>query len=161
MNDALTLVLELAGKFPSQYINMPFDSAVFFNGELVWFGTAGIYEETGSLDGAAAISAWVDTPLHDFGRGGQTSIEAFRIAFETADDLSLTLYGDENESTARTFTIVPVKTGQVQQEVTQTLQKYLYGKARYWKVRVANVDGGDFSLDELALAPVFLKRRSQ
>jgi hypothetical protein len=159
MSDRLTIAMNTNNKAPSQYLSIPFDSAVELNGKLVWFGETGVFEEGGATDNDEEILAWVDTPIHDFGRREQKSIEAFDVGYESSGSLALTLYGDEDVINARSFTLMQSKTGQVQQDGTQTLKKYRYGKARYWKVRIANVDGCDFSVDYLALAPVVLKRR--
>ena len=158
MSDRLTIALNLKNKAPSQYLDMPFDSAVEFNGKLVFFGETGIFEEGGQTDNGTVINAWIDTPIHDMGRREQKSIEAFDVGYETAGELTLTLYGDEDIEHAREFILAPVREGQVQQDGVRTLKKYRWGKARYWKVRVANVEGCDFSLDYLALAPVVYKR---
>lgn len=159
MSDRLTIAMNTTNKAPSQYLSMPFDSAVEFNGKLVWFGEDGVFEESGSTDNGVEILAWFDTPIHDFGRREQKSIEAFDVGYEASGVIELTLYGDEDAVNARTFPLMRAKTGQVQQDGMQTLKKYRYGKARYWKGRISNVDGCDFSVDYLALAPVVLKRR--
>ena len=161
MSDRLAIALNVNNKAPSQYLDMPFDSVVEFNGKAVFFGETGVFEEGGQTDDGEEINAWVDTPLHDFGRSEQKSIEAFRIAYESAGELVLTLSSAENDTYARAFTLEPVRDDQVQQDHMRTLKKYRYGKSRYWMVRVANVDGCDFSFDYLALAIVAYKRRSQ
>ncbi len=161
MSDSLTIALNVTNKAPSQYLDMPFDSVVEFNGKTIFFGDSGVFEEGGDTDDGVAIDAWIDTPNHDFGRREQKSIEAFDVGYESDRDLVLTLYGAEDTTNARSFNLEPVRSGQVQQDGMQTLKKYKYGKARYWKVRVANVDGCDFSIDYLALAVVVYKRRSR
>jgi len=159
MSDNLTIAFNTLGKAPSQYTNMPFDSIVEFNGKLVMFGDSGIFEEGGLTDNGTAVSWWLDTPTHDFESREQKTIEAYDIGYESSSDVTVTLTGDEDTAHARVYTLAPVKTGQVQQDMMKTLKKYAYGKARYWKVRVAGT--GDFSLDFLALAPVFLKRKAR
>ena len=159
MSDSLTIALNLTNKAPSQYLDMPFTSVVSFNGKAVFFGPTGVFEEGGNLDIDQEIDAWIDTPLHDFGRREQKSIEAFSVGYEAAGNLTLTLYGDEDSTHARSFTLTRTTASQVQQDEKQTLKKHKYGKARYWKVRIANVSGCDFSVDYLALAPVIYKRR--
>jgi hypothetical protein len=161
MADNLTIALNTLLKAPSQYINMPFDSVVEFNGKAVFFGESGVFEECGQDDDGTSISAWIDTPLHDFGRPDQKSIEAFDLGYESSGNLTVTLYAAEDDVHARTFTVTPRRPDQVQQDETRTLKKYKYGKSRYWGVRIANVNGCDFSLDYFALAPVFYKRRSR
>ena len=51
-------------------------------------------------------------------------------------------------------------TAQLQQDDMVTLRKVANGRGRYWGVRVANIDGCNFSIDYVGLAPVVLKRRS-
>ena len=160
MSDRLTVVVNLLNKAPSQYFGVSFNSVVEFNGKLVYFGDSGVFEEGGDTDDGTAISAWFNTPLHDFGRREQKSIEAFGLGYESSGDLSLTLYGAENDTHARTFTLEPIRSGQMQQDHMQTLKKYKYGKSRYWMVQVKNVEGSDFSVDSVGLAPVVYKRRS-
>lgn len=158
VSDSLAIALNITNNSPGQYLNMPFTSVVSFNGETLFFGPTGIFEEGGDDDNGTDIDAWIDTPNHDFGRREQKSVEAFDVGYEAAGDLTLTLHGDEDTTYARTFTLEPVRPGQVQQDGMKTLKKYRYGRKRYWKVRVANVDGCDFSLDFLALAVVVYKR---
>jgi len=160
MSDSLTMALNVMNNAPSQYLYIPFESVATFNGKLLFFGPTGVFEEGGDTDDGTDISAWIDTPLHDFGNRQQKSIEAFDIGYESDGEMEITLYGDENDDRARSFILDTVRPGQVQQDGMQTLKKYRYGKARYWKVRVANVDGSDFSLDYLALAVVKYKRRA-
>jgi hypothetical protein len=158
--DSLTISMNMQNNAPSQYINMPFDSVVEFNGKTLFFGPTGIFEEGGDLDNTTEIDAWFDTPNHDFGAREQKKIEAFGIGYETDGEMALTLFGDEDEDTAREFVLEPVKDTQVQQDFMMTLRRYRFERARYWKVRVANRDGSDFSADYLALAPIRLKRRA-
>ena len=158
MSDRFTIVLNLTSIAPSQYIEQPFNSAVEFNGKLVFFGESGIFEEGGQTDDGTAISAWIDTPLHDFGDYRQKELLAYDIGYEASGDIVVTLYVDEDEGTARSFIHRSVKTGGVQQGGVQTLTRYLHGRGRYWKVRIANYNGSDFSVDYLALAPVLLSR---
>ncbi len=161
MGDSLTIAMNMQNNAPSQYVNMPFDSVAEFNGKTVFFGPGGVYEEGGSDDAGTDISAWIDTPVHDFGSRNQKRVEAFDLGFETDGELVVTLTGDEDSATARQFVVEPVKDGQVQQDHRQTLKRYKFEKARYWKVRVANRDGSDFSIDHLALALVTLERRAR
>ncbi len=160
MSDRLTIALNLLNKAPSQYFDIPFNSVVEFNGKLVYFGDTGVFEEGGDTDAGEEIVAWFNTPNHDFGRREQKGIEAFGIAYESSGNLSLTLYGAEHPTHFRTFTLESPRTGMVQQDYSKTLKKYRYGKSRYWMVKVGNVDGCDFSVDSLSLAPVVYKRRS-
>jgi len=161
MSDSLTIALNVNNNAPSQYINMPFNSVVGFDGKAVFFGPDGVYKEGGDDDAGTEIDAWIDTPNHDFGNRDQKSIEAYDVGLEACGDMEITLYGAENEDTARTFTLGLVRDGLVQQDHMSTLKKYRYGKARYWKVRIANTRGCDFSIDALSLAVVRYKRRSR
>lgn len=160
--DSLTIAMNLNNMAPSQYFDMPFDSVVEFNGQTVFFGDDGIYEEGGNDDDGTDIDAWIDTPNHNFGREEQKSIAAFSMRYEveSGGEMNVTLYGDEDETYARTFLIPPAKSGQVQQTMRKTLRTYKYGKAGDWKVRIANVNGEDFSIDTFRLAPVILKRHA-
>lgn len=161
MGDSLVISTNMFNVAPSQYINTPFSSVVRFNGKTVFFGPSGIYEEGGDTDNGTYISAWVDTPNHDLGSRDQKSVEAFSLGCESDGEMEVTLYGDEDEEKARTFVVVLAKdTPHAQQDFIKTLRKYRYGKARYWKVRLANRDGSDFSLDYLALAMIRYKRRA-
>jgi len=159
--ESLVIAMNMQNNAPSQYVDFPFESVVEFNGKTVLFGSTGIFEEGGDSDNGTDITAWVDTPLHDFGAREQKSIEAFSVGYECDGALVFTLYGDEDDNTTRSFVMEPVKDGQVQQDFMKTLKKYRWGKARYWKARLANRDGSDFSIDYIALAPVKYKRRSK
>jgi hypothetical protein len=159
MSDALTIALNVVNNAPSQYTNMPFESVVEFGGRALFFGASGVFEETGSTDDGTEIEAWIDTPAYDFARREQKSVEGISVGGEFADGVYVTVYMDEDTEHSRTYTADPVKAGQVQQDVVWTLKKYRYGKGRYCHVRIGNVDGGDFSVDYLGLAPVFYTRR--
>lgn len=158
MSDNLTISFNIAKAAPSQYTNMPFDSVVSFNGKLVFFGETGVFEEVGDTDAGTQINAWVDTPQHDFGDRDQKSIEAFDIGYETAGELTVTFTGDNDTDHSRSFTLERVAESQAHQGITKSLKKYRYGQKRYWAMRIANVDGCDFSLYHVALA---IKRRNR
>lgn len=161
MSDALTIALNVANNAPSQYINMPFESVAEFNGSAFFFGDGGVYEETGATDDGTEIEAWFDTMRYDFARREQKSIEGVSLGYEAYDGMQVTVYIDEDTEHARSYMFDPTKPGQVQQDVVLTLKKYRYGKGRYCHLRVANVDGGDFSVDYIGLAPVFYARRAR
>ena len=160
MSDRLTIALNIGARAASQYLNYPFDSVVEFQGKAVFFGEGGIFEEGGGTQHGEDIQAWVELPLHDFERREQKSIEAVDLGYEAEDTLVMTITPDEQAVHARQIEFAPTKPGQVQQDGMVTLKKVANGKARYWGVRVENTDGGDFSIDYVALAPVVLKRRS-
>jgi hypothetical protein len=146
---------------PSQYLNHPFTSVVNFNGKLVFLGETGVFEQGGQLDVATPIDAYFDTPLIDFGAREEKSLEAIDVGYETYGTMELRLIAGEESASTRIVTLPKIDRNSNQQGHSQTLRKAANSKARYHQVRVSNVDGCDFSLDYLALAPVFYKRRNQ
>ena len=155
-----TIALRLPNRAASQYSGYDFNSLVEFQGNLVFFGDAGIFEEGGGTLAGTDIDAHIDLPLHDFGKREQKSIEAVGLGYETGGSLLMTITPDEVVAHARAITFAPTKAGQVQQDDLITLRKVANGRGRYWGVRIANIDGCDFSIDYVGLAPVVLKRRS-
>lgn len=158
MSETLTIALRLENKAPTQYTNFPFNSIVEFGGTPIVFGDTGIFTLEGATDNGTEIDAYFDLPLHDFSTRRQKLMAAVDVGFETSDDLTVTITPDEKSAYSRAVTISPPLSGQVQQDGYRTLPKVANGRGRYWGVRVANTNGCDFSVDYLALAPVFLKR---
>ena len=155
-----TIALRLPNRAASQYSGYDFNSVVEFQGNLVFFGDTGIFEEGGGTLAGVDIDAHIDLPLHDFGKREQKSIEAVGLGYEAEDAMTVTITPDETVAHARAITFPPTKSGQVQQDDLVTLRKVANGKGRYWGVRIANTNGCDFSIDYVGLAPVVLKRRS-
>lgn len=153
--NTLALALDLFGAAPTQYSNFPFRSMGVFNGKPIACGDGGIFELTGDTDQGTAIAALVDLPVNDFGTRKQKRLRTAAVGYETGGSLTLTLTPDEGTGTA--YTLPRRRSAQVQQSAHLPLQRTAPG--RYWSVRIENVSGCDFSLDELEIRPIILGDR--
>lgn len=129
----------------SQQAGFNFTSAVFWNGVWLGAGTPGICTlESGSLYGAAAISAYFKTHLTDFGNYRDKHVRKMIMAGEGNGGMLLTYYAGESTTTlSEAFTFA----GNLESNVKVKGSKSL--KARFWSFKIENVAGSDFSIDEI------------
>lgn len=142
----------------SEYRNYPFNGFEKFSNK--YYGTArdGLYLLEGETDAGDPIAAHIKTALMDFGTGKRKRVPDVYVAFTGSNQLLLKV-------------ITTNKTGaQVENWYTATVPagsslhngRIKPGRgldSRYWQFVLANVNGADFDLDELAFRPVVLDGR--
>jgi hypothetical protein len=151
VNNSLTLCTNieagpLDAKATTQYTNHAFNSYCRFGNNYLAASSSGLYLLGGALDVAANIDAYFAPVMTDFGDGHPKRIRYLYFGYESADDLTVTVYADEQ--TGRAYTMTETKTGQQRRRLPIGKD----GSGRYWTVKIANTAGCDFSIDTIDAA---------
>lgn len=148
-----TLILNTHNFAGAQFLNHPANSATLFNGKLLFATSAGIFESGGDNDGYAVegeasapvpIAAHAVLPISDFKYQGQKSPRSMLLGgrFDGQMEVSIT---DENGGTH------DFPTEAMGDEDGTKVALRSRQRSRYFKVKIANVDGADFSVDSVDL----------
>lgn len=148
-----TLLLNIHNFAPAQFTGHSANSATFFNGKLLFATSAGIFESTGDNDGFIVedevstpipINAYAVLPVADFGYQGQKSPRSMLLGgrFDGQMQVSIT---DEKGVTQNYLT------EDMDNEDGTKVALRSDQRSRYLKVKIANVDGADFSVDSADL----------
>jgi hypothetical protein len=162
MTDFLGICFNLEGRQHSQYANFDFNSMCRFNGIDLGANENGIFKlDDGDFDYSAAatfepIQAFVELPTSDWGIENQKRIRSAHLGIETNGELLLTFTDDEGVD--HPYVVVPDFAANKQHSVRITAGRN-NGKGRYWRVRLDNINGADFSLNSLRVYPVILGAR--
>ena len=140
----------------SQYCRNKFDSMCKFGGKYLGAGRDGIATlDDAETDAGIIIDSIIELPLTDFGISHQKRLRSIYIGYETEGSLKLTVTNDEGNE--REYTLSALKTSNLQHGGKVSIDRD--GKGRYWKLKIENVDGCDFSLDMIEIIPVILGRK--
>lgn len=145
----ITLLLNTHNFAASQFFNHTANSACVFDGKLMFATSAGVFESTGDNDGYETvgeeevpiqIDAYIVPPTSDFGYSGQKSPRSMLLGgkFDGGMEVSLT----DEQGVTRDYP-TPVLDGDDGAKVALRTDQ----RSRYHKVKIANVDGADFSLE--------------
>lgn len=146
-----TILLNTHNFAGSQFFNHSANSATLFNGKLLFATSEGIFESGGGNDGYEAdgttpitINAHAVLPISDFGYQGQKSPRSMLLGgrFEGQMQVSIT---DEKGVTQDYLT------EDMDNEDGTKVALRSDQRSRYLKVKIANVDGADFSVDSADL----------
>jgi len=152
----LTLCAELTGARVSQYLRYNFNSLCKFGDVYLGAGSNGIAVlDDGHLDGTEIIDAFFELPTSDLGDNQQKRLRTAYLGCETNGRLMLTVKDDDNNE--RHYLVEPNHSGNQQHTIKVPLGRN--GKGRYWMLRIENLNGADFSVDEIAVLPIILNRR--
>lgn len=149
----ITLLLNTHNFAPSQFLNHAANSATFFNGQLLFGRSTGIYESTGDNDGYETvegeevpipISAWAVLPVTDLEYNGRKTPRSLlvdgyidgQLQFSITDEKQVTQDYSTEEMLSYDGTKVALRSDQ---------------RSRLFKLKVANVDGADFSIKNIDL----------
>jgi hypothetical protein len=156
MPDYLGLCMELRGYRVSQYANYNFNSMCKFNGVHLGGNDSGIFVlDSGDRDDATQIEAFFELATSDFGIANQKRWRSMYVGYKSEGDLVLTVKDDQDNE--RSFNLEPIFA-----DLSSHGQKVGIGrdgKGRYWMVRIDNVGGVDFSIDQITGIPVILGRK--
>jgi hypothetical protein len=162
MTEYLGICLHLEGQQGSQYAHYNFNSLCRFAGMNLGANDNGIFKlDDGDLDysapdTSAEIDAFVELPTSDWGIANQKRIRSAHLGIETNGELLLTLTDDEGIDYR--YDVVPDFVANKQHSVRVTAGRN-NGKGRYWRIRLDNINGADFSLNNLRVFPVVLGPR--
>lgn len=145
----ITLLLNTHNFAASQFFNHTANSACVFGGQLLFATGEGLFLSGGDNDGyetvgeeqvAIPIDAHVVMPTSDFRYKGQKSPRSMLLGgnFDGQMEVSIT---DEQGATRDYLT--PILDGDDGAKVALRTDQ----RSRYHKVKIANVDGADFSLE--------------
>lgn len=146
-----TIILNTHNFAPAQFFNHSANSATLFNGKLLFAASEGIFESGGDNDGYEVdgitpipIDAHAVLPIADFGYQGQKSPRSMLLGgrFDGQMQVSIT---DEKGVTQDYLT------EDMDNEDGTKVSLRSDQRSRYLKVKLANVDGADFSVDSADL----------
>lgn len=153
----LGLCLGLENLALSQYVVFNFNSMCKLGDVYLGINEYGIFViDSGDTDYESAIESFVELPLTDFGIAHQKRLRSVYIGYESDGDLELEVENDEGN--ARTYMLKPTAgSNQVQKGARVTIGRN--GKGRYWSFKISNIQGCDFSLDQISVIPIILARK--
>ena len=151
--DYLGIAVNLRNLVSSQYQNFNFNSMTKTSwGDYIGVNSDGVFTIEGNTDGSNGISAFLELPTFDFKNG---RIRRLFVGYESDGQIRFKIKNDD--SNERTYILTPIK-GSLKQEGAR-VPVGRDGKGRYWTIRVENVRGSNFKLDEIEAAIVYLNRR--
>ena len=144
----ITICLNTHTFAASQFFNHQANSAVLFNGKLLFARSTGLYESTGDNDGyetvdgaevPIAIDAWAVLPITDLEYNGQKTPRSLLVDGYINGKLQFSLT-DENQVT-RDFQTPELLSYDGVKIALRSDQR-----SRFFKLKIANVDGAGFSV---------------
>ena len=147
INGRLTLVLNLERLAAGQYLNYGFNSFTKFGKKYLGAKSDGIFVlDEVDLDGSDQILSRVKLPVTDFGHSGTKHIRFIHASYETDASLKMIPIADEEEGNSVEF--VPKSRTNKQENQKVPVGRYLKGKN--WELAIENLDGADFSIEEVS-----------
>jgi len=151
----LTLAVNLKNIAISQYVNYNFNSFVKINNTAIGFNQDGIFElDNLNSDNGTIIAAFAELVNSDWGIANLKRVRRMQIGYEAEGAITLILTTDEGYE--ERYSLKPVLVSE------QQGGSIMYGrrsqKGRYWKVRVENNKGVDFSIDSLTAVSTILSK---
>lgn len=154
----LAWVVNTATRAVSTYANYPFNAFAKIGD--AWFGSAddGIYVLDGDDDAGTPIPAEIRTGLTHLGTGKLKRLPTAYIGYRTDGEvvLKVVVTGEDGEKDEHWYRL-EARPAPTTRATHVKLGRGL--KSVYWQFALANVDGADLALDELALVPMLLDRR--
>ena len=149
----ITLLLNTHNFAAAQFFNHQANSAVLFNGKLLFARSTGVFESTGDNDGyetvedeqvSIPIDAWAVLPVTDLEYNGKKTPRSLivdgyingQLQFSITDEKQVTQSYPTEEMLSYDGTKVALRSDQ---------------RSRLFKLKVANVDGADFSIKNIDL----------
>ena len=152
--DAWVMNTETGGVW--QYTNYPFTSYTKFGGKYYGIKEDGLYEITGTDDDGTDIEASIKTGLLDFGTSKLKRVPKAFLGLHANGDMLLNVTHTTEEGKVTNWHRLEARS-----DAPEGMQVKLGRgpKARYWQFELKTVDGTDFSMDDLKVFPIVLKRR--
>ena len=118
----------------------------------VYLGTtsSGLFRICGKSDNGTYINAIIKTGITDFNIASKKQFRAFYFSGEADGNIKVTAYADG--IAANSITVSPRATGIFDDKITIPFNV----KARYWQIKIENVDGSFFVLYEIKGLPIIL-----
>lgn len=139
----------------TEYDNFNFNSYAVFNGKVIAAGATGLVElGAQSTDAGTAIAATVTLGQESFGTSLHKRIPRIYLGYKTDGDMHFSTITTEGGT--RTYALPWNYVTGVQQ------RRIGVGKgprSRFWSFSIANVDGADFSINDILAHVTLLRRR--
>jgi hypothetical protein len=149
----LTICLHLEGEQLSQWDDFGFNSFVKVSESYFGAKTDGIFQlDEGEASDQQPIDAFFELPLSDWGVSNPKRVHNFKVGYEANGRIEITFRDDEGREQIKSLDPI---------EYNFQHGNRLYGrrdmKGRYWMVRIDNVNGCDFSIDQIEVTPVICR----
>jgi len=147
--------LNLKRVAPTQYRNFNFNSMCVFQGQPLATSVDGLYSlDDANDDDGTDINSYVEFPTSDLGQLVAKRFRKMYIGYETSGSIVVTVKvdGDIEQS----YTLSPDQVGQIQHRGILPMSRSQKGV--YWIFKVENVDGADFSVDNIEGIPVVMTK---
>lgn len=141
----------------TEYENFPFNSFAFSGRKYLAAAADGIYELTGEDDDGVEIDAYVRTGLLDLGTTALKQVIRAYLGYTSDGRLLLKTFTTDGGQKIERWYELTERTADSTREARVKFGKGV--KARYWQFEVRNIEGSDFSIDQLQLLPLMLSRR--
>ena len=146
-----TILLNTHNFAPAQFFNHSANSATLFNGKLLFATSEGIFESGGDNDGYEVdgitpipIDAYAVLPISDFGYQGQKSPRSMLLGGRFTGQMQVFI--TDEKGVTQDFLTEAMNNEDGTKVALRSDQR-----SRYLKVKIANVDGADFSIDSADL----------
>ena len=150
----LILSVNLSNLAISQYCDYDFNSFCRIGDSYFGASESGIFELTGDDDNGTNIDAFFELVLSDFGLSNMKRIRSIYVGGEANGGLTLTLKDDENNLRLYTLNLT---SGNVQSSGKVAVDRA--GIGRYWQIRIDNVGGAYFAIDDIEVLAIILGRK--
>lgn len=148
----LSIAMNLKNQTITQYDNYDFNSIVEFEGKVYGASESGLFTlDDATTDNGTAIDAYFEFWIGDAVAINVKRIRALHFGLEANGDMTVEVTDDDG--TGKVYDIEVEKTGvvgvagYVQHGNRVFVERTHVG--RYWKLKVATVDGNDFSVDRI------------
>ena len=156
MADYLGLCLQLERMAMSQYANWNFNSMTKFNGQYLGANENGLFVlSDGDLDGVSEIPAFFELLTSDWGIENQKRVRSMYVGYETNGRLKFAVKDDDGNETEYILEANHFDNAQHGAKLPGSRKS----KGRYWMIRVDNMNGADFSVDNIRILPVILGKK--
>lgn len=152
-DDRLTLCLSLGQSAPSQFANYNFRGLCKFGDKLLGGNEDGLFElDSGDLDVTNKINAHIRTGPTDFGAEEEKRLRRAYVSFRTDGRMRMSVSADGKDDIKQDITPHNSNLDMVHQKVTGG--RDIRGK--YLDLKLANVEGSDFTINEVKAVLVVL-----
>jgi hypothetical protein len=121
------------------------DSMCSFNGKILCASTSGIFEHSGTSDSGSVINAYFRLASMNFDSARQKRFRKLYIGGYIAGEIKVTVITDEDTETI--YYVGSVAADNVMLDIPLNFED----KGEFVSVEIGNVNGADFSIDEMSL----------
>ena len=148
----LSIAMNLKNGAITQYTNYNFNSIVEHEGVIYGASKDGLFTlDDAQTDNGAPIDAYFEFWIGDAGAINVKRIRALHFGFEANGNMTVEVTDDDGTSKAYDITVEKTSTvgvaGYTQHGARVFIERTHIG--RYWKLKMSNIDGSDFSIDRV------------